>query len=52
MRLYPIDKSLVCLQSERRTSCQNKNNFFGIPDKNFGKPKKYLKMTWQNIVAV
>jgi len=21
MRLYPIDKSLVCLQSERRTSC-------------------------------
>ena len=23
MRLYPIDKSLVCLQSERRTSCQN-----------------------------
>ena len=23
MRLYPIDKSLVCLQNERRTSCQN-----------------------------
>jgi len=23
MRLYPIDKSLVCLQSERRTSCYN-----------------------------
>jgi hypothetical protein len=21
MRLYPIDKSLVCLQSEKRTSC-------------------------------
>ena len=21
MRLYPIDKSLVCLQSERKTSC-------------------------------
>ena len=21
MRLYPIDKSLACLQSERRTSC-------------------------------
>ena len=21
MRLYPIDKSLVCSQSERRTSC-------------------------------
>jgi hypothetical protein len=21
MRLYPIDKSVICLQSERRTSC-------------------------------
>jgi len=23
MRLYPIDKSFVCLQSKRRTSCSN-----------------------------
>ena len=28
MRLYPIDKSLVCLQSERRTSIFDKSDFF------------------------